>query len=115
MPLKAAIAEVINFRNLSLEQAEKAMDAIMEGLASQAQIGSYLTALRMKGETIEEIAGSAKSMRAHVVPVKVPVKSYGGMLVDTVGTGGDGRPEAPEPRYVMSGVAAHFLFRRSRH
>lgn len=91
MPLKFAIAEVINGRNLTLEQAEKAMNIIMDGEATQAQIGSYLTALRMKGETIEEIAGSARAMRAHVVPVPVELTGIGSMLVDTCGTGGDGK------------------------
>jgi anthranilate phosphoribosyltransferase len=90
MPLRTAIAEVINGRHLSVEQAEMAMNIIMSGEATQAQIGSYLTALRMKGETVEEIAGSAKAMRAHVVPVQVPME-VGGMLVDTCGTGGDGK------------------------
>jgi anthranilate phosphoribosyltransferase len=89
MPLKAAIAEVINRRDLSLEQAETAMNAIMSGEATPAQIGSYLTALRMKGETVDEIAGSAKSMRAHVIPVEVNAGER--MMVDTVGTGGDGK------------------------
>lgn len=91
MPLKFAIAEVINGRNLTLEQAEKAMNIIMDGEATQAQIGSYLTALRMKGETVEEIAGSARAMRAHVVPVPVELTGIGSMLVDTCGTGGDGK------------------------
>ncbi len=91
MPLKFAIAEVINGRNLTLEQAEKAMNIIMDGEATLAQIGSYLTALRMKGETVEEIAGSAKAMRAHVVPVPVDLTGIGSMLVDTCGTGGDGK------------------------
>jgi anthranilate phosphoribosyltransferase len=89
MPLRAAIAEVINGRDLSLQQAEVAMDVIMRGEATEAQIGSYLTALRMKGETVEEIAGSARSMRAHVVRVKPAV--HHAMLVDTCGTGGDGK------------------------
>src|SRR5690606_37884910 len=90
MPLKAAIAEVINGRDLTMEQAEAAMDVIMRGEASPAQIGSYLTALRMKGETVDEIAGSARSMRNHVVPVR-PALGNGAMLVDTCGTGGDGK------------------------
>ncbi|MDT8305024.1 MAG: anthranilate phosphoribosyltransferase [Anaerolineae bacterium] len=89
MPLKAAIAEVINGRDLSLEQAEAAMDVIMRGEATEAQIGSYLTALRMKGETVEEIAGSARSMRRHVV--RVEPAAHHAMLVDTCGTGGDGK------------------------
>jgi anthranilate phosphoribosyltransferase len=90
MPLRAAIAKVINRQDLSLEEAESAMDAIMDGASTQAQIGSYLTALRMKGETAEEIAGSARSMRKHVIAVNVPLNE-GGRLVDTCGTGGDGK------------------------
>lgn len=91
MAIKEAIAAVINGRSLTLAQAEAAMDSIMRGEATPAQIGSYLTALRMKGETVDEIAGSAKSMRAHVVAVELPVARMGGMLVDTCGTGGDGK------------------------
>lgn len=90
MPLRTAIAEVINRRDLTMAQAEAAMNVIMSGEATQAQIGSYLTALRMKGETVDEIAGSAKAMRNHVVQVSVPM-DIGGMLVDTCGTGGDGK------------------------
>lgn len=90
MPLKEAISKVIQYRDLDLDQAKAAMDIIMNGEATPAQIGSYLTALRMKGETVDEIAGSARSMRAHVVQVDVPVEA-GAMLVDTCGTGGDGK------------------------
>jgi len=89
MPLKHAIAQVINGRDLSFDEAEAAMNVIMDGEATAAQIGSYLTALRMKGETADEIAGSAHSMRRHVVAVAVGPGS--GMLVDTCGTGGDGK------------------------
>ena len=91
MPLKWAIAEVINGRDLSQEQAESAMNVIMDGEATAAQIGSYLTALRMKGESVDEIAGSAQSMRQHVVSVPVPSDLSDEMLVDTCGTGGDGK------------------------
>ena len=89
MPLKHAIAQVINGRDLSFDEAEAAMNVIMDGDATPAQIGSYLTALRMKGETVDEIAGSAHSMRRHVVAVAAGPGS--GMLVDTCGTGGDGK------------------------
>jgi anthranilate phosphoribosyltransferase len=82
---------VINGRNLTFNEAEAAMDIIMNGEATPAQIGSYLTALRMKGETVDEIAGSARSMRSHVVAVPVDTAVYGDMLVDTCGTGGDGK------------------------
>ena len=91
MEIKEAIGEVINGRNLTIDQAEAVMDNIMSGAATDAQIGSYLTALCMKGETVAEIAGSAKSMRNHVVPVKLPAAELGEMIVDTCGTGGDGK------------------------
>lgn len=91
MPLKSAIGAVINGQDLTLAEAEAAMDVIMTGAATPAQIGSYLTALRMKGETVEEIAGSARSMRAHVVPVSVSLNGANDVLVDTCGTGGDGK------------------------
>ncbi len=91
MEIKEAIGAVINGRHLTLKQAEAVMDSIMSGGATDAQIGSYLTALRMKGETVAEIAGSAKSMRSHVVPVTLPALAAGEMVVDTCGTGGDGK------------------------
>ena len=91
MRMKEAIGLVINGRSLSQDQAEAVMDSIMSGEATPAQIGSYLTALRMKGETVAEIAGSAKSMRRYVVPVSLPVLEAGEMVVDTCGTGGDGK------------------------
>jgi anthranilate phosphoribosyltransferase len=81
---------VINRRDLSFDEAAAAMDVIMGGEATPAQIGGYLTALRMKGETADEIAGSAHSMRKHVVPVAVTLAG-GEILVDTCGTGGDGK------------------------
>lgn len=91
MPLKSAIGEVINQRDLTQDQARLAMDIIMDGAATPAQIGSYLTALRMKGETVDEIAGSAASMRRHVISVQIPISATGGILLDTCGTGGDGK------------------------
>ncbi|MCO5185123.1 MAG: anthranilate phosphoribosyltransferase [Anaerolineae bacterium] len=90
MDLKPYIAETINGRNLTLSQATEAMNIIMDGAATQAQIGSYLTALRMKGETWKEIAGSAAAMLTHVVPV-TPTLADGEPLIDVVGTGGDGK------------------------
>lgn len=90
MPLKSAIDKVINGRDLSFDEAAAAMDAIMDGAATPAQIGSYLTALRMKGETVDEIAASAYSMRRHVIPVNITLGN-GEFLIDTCGTGGDGK------------------------
>lgn len=80
------LQRVIDGNDLTAAEAEKAMDLIMSGQATPAQIGAYLIALRMKGETIDEITGSARAMRAHVSPV---VSRRTG-LVDTCGTGGDG-------------------------
>ncbi len=86
--IKVAIAKVIRREDLTQTEAEAAMNDIMAGEATQAQIGAYLIALRMKGETVDEITGSARSMRANVVPV--PVRERAG-LYDTAGTGGDGK------------------------
>ena len=85
--LKPYITKVINNENLSAEEAEKAMTIIMTGEATQAQIGAYLVALRMKGETVPEITGSARAMRS--VVSKVEINTKGAPLVDIVGTGGD--------------------------
>ena len=86
--IKDAIAKTIRREDLTQAEAEAAMMDIMTGNATQAQIGAYLIALRMKGETVDEITGSARAMRANVVPV--PVKTVG-TLYDTAGTGGDGK------------------------
>ncbi|GIV63956.1 MAG: anthranilate phosphoribosyltransferase [Bellilinea sp.] len=84
--LKPYLAKVMNYQHLSATEAEQAMDIIMSGQATPAQIAGYLVALRMKGETVEEILGSARAMRAHAQTVSV----RGAPLVDTAGTGGDG-------------------------
>ena len=86
--LKPYIALAVNRKNLSAEQAEAAMHIIMTGQATQAQIGAYLIALRMKGETLAEITGSARAMRA--TAVRVTVARGNEPLFDTAGTGGDG-------------------------
>ncbi|HET6445804.1 MAG TPA: anthranilate phosphoribosyltransferase [candidate division Zixibacteria bacterium] len=93
MPLKSEIAALVRFHDLTTDQAEQAMNIIMNGESSPAQIASYLTALRMKGETVEEITGSARAMRSHVVSVDMSVmgQTSDEMLVDTCGTGGDGK------------------------
>jgi anthranilate phosphoribosyltransferase len=86
--LKPYIAKVMNRQNLTTQEAEEAMNIIMTGQATQAQIGGYLVALRMKGETVVEITGSARAMRAQAS--LVPYKTKGECLLDTAGTGGDG-------------------------
>jgi anthranilate phosphoribosyltransferase len=86
--LKPFIAKAINRQDLTPEEAEQAMTVIMTGQATQAQIGAYLTAMRMKGETIEEITGSARAMRG--VAVKLTLSEKVNPVYDIVGTGGDG-------------------------
>jgi anthranilate phosphoribosyltransferase len=86
--LKPYIAKIMQGQNLSSQESESAMQIIMNGQATPAQIGGYLVALRMKGETVEEIAGSARAMRAHAEAVHPTIN--GDALLDTAGTGGDG-------------------------
>jgi anthranilate phosphoribosyltransferase len=86
--LKPFIAKALKREDLTAAQAEEAMHVIMTGQATPAQIGAYLVALRMKGETVDEITGSARAMRANAVPV--PLQRKNGALYDTAGTGGDG-------------------------
>jgi len=85
--LKPFIAKTINRADLTDAEAEEAMNIIMTGQATQAQIGAYLVALRMKGETIDEITGSVRAMRANAVKVKLNTNES---IYDIVGTGGDG-------------------------
>lgn len=87
--LKPYLAQAIRREHLSAAQAEEAMNIIMTGQATPAQIGAYLIALRMKGETVDEITGSARAMRANAVRV-TPTLKVGEALYDTAGTGGDG-------------------------
>ena len=85
--IREAIAKIIDRQDLSEKEMVGVMDEIMSGNATQAQIGSFITALRMKGETIDEIAGAARVMRDKAT--KVDAADPGEILVDTVGTGGD--------------------------
>ena len=84
----AAITEYIKpllkGENLSLEQSSQLLDTIFEGQVGEAQIAAFLTAMQVKGVTSQELAGFAKSLRRHAVPVKVDVSN----LIDTCGTGG---------------------------
>lgn len=84
--MKQILAQVINKQNLSFEQAKQAMDYIMDGGATEAQTAAFLIALRMKGETVDEISGFAEVMRNKATNFIPDVENY----VDAVGTGGDG-------------------------
>lgn len=87
MDIQKAIDVLSRFGHLQAEEAEAVMNQIMRGEATEAQIGAYLMALRMKGETQDEIVGSARAMRANAT--KVPINVDGDNLLDTCGTGGD--------------------------
>src|ERR1700722_16961980 len=84
--MKQALQALINRQDLSEQQAEGVMTQIMEGAATPAQIAALIVELRMKGETVEEVAGFARVMRRYAV--RVPVSSER-VVVDTCGTGGD--------------------------
>jgi len=86
--LKKFIAKVVDRINLSEEEAGEAMASIMGGELHPTQIASFITALRMKGETIQEITGFARTMRAKAVRIR---SKEGEGVVDTCGTGGDGK------------------------
>lgn len=82
--IKEAIQEVVTGKNLTFEEAEAVMDEIMSGTASQIQMSAYLTALSLKGETIEEITASAAGMRKHCIRLLHDMD-----VLEIVGTGGD--------------------------
>jgi anthranilate phosphoribosyltransferase len=84
--VQEALGRLLDGHDLSREQARSVMDEVMRGEATPAQIGGFLVALRLKGETAGEIAGCAEAMRQHVLTVR-PRRDD---LVDTAGTGGDG-------------------------
>jgi anthranilate phosphoribosyltransferase len=84
--ITAAIATLVDGRDLSRSSAREVMSEIMRGEATRAQIGGFLVALRAKGETADEITGCAEAMREHVVHVRASRED----IVDTAGTGGDG-------------------------
>lgn len=83
--LRAAIGSAVAGEHLGPDAMRDVVDAIMAGGASPAQIGALLTALRMKGETVDELVGTAQALRARMLRVESP-----GPVVDTCGTGGDG-------------------------
>ncbi|MFC1846606.1 anthranilate phosphoribosyltransferase [Chloroflexota bacterium] len=82
--IKEAIKTLVEGNSLTTAQAQEVMQEIMDGEATPAQFGAFVTALRLKGETVDEIIGLAKTMRAKAVPVDIDEP-----LVDTCGTGGD--------------------------
>ena len=84
--IRESIAKVVEGVNLSESEMTSTMNEIMEGGATEAQIGSFMTALRMKGETVDEVTGAARSMRQKATRIDARAQ----VIVDTCGTGGDG-------------------------
>jgi anthranilate phosphoribosyltransferase len=83
--VRAALAAVVDGGALSIDDARLAMGAVMDGEATPAQLAALLVALRMRGETVDELAGFASAMRERVLRVEAPAGA-----IDVVGTGGDG-------------------------
>lgn len=83
--LKPLIAKVANGESLDRDEARQAFDILMSGEATPSQVGGFLMALRVRGETVSEIAGAVSSMRSRMLPVTAPADA-----MDIVGTGGDG-------------------------
>lgn len=83
--LKSFIARVAAGESLSRDEARQAFDVVMSGEATPSQIGGFLMALRVRGETVPEISGAAETMRAKMLRVRAPDNA-----IDIVGTGGDG-------------------------
>jgi len=98
--IKSAIAKIVERKNLTENEMIEVMNQIMSGECTPAQIGSFITALRMKGETIEEITGAARVMRERATPIRVgrgvldmdrdDINIDRETILDVVGTGGDG-------------------------
>lgn len=84
--IREAIDKVVHKKNLKESEMMNVMDVLMEGNATPAQIASFITALRMKGETVEEVSGAARIMRQKAT--RIDARSS--VIVDTCGTGGDG-------------------------
>lgn len=98
--IRRAISRIVEGENLSEGEMIEVMNQIMSGECTPAQIGSFITALRMKGETVEEITGAARVMRDHATPIRVgrdvldmdrdDINIDRETILDVVGTGGDG-------------------------
>ena len=98
--IKELISKVVKGEDLTEAEMEKAMEEIMTGVATPAQIGAFIVALRFKGETVDEITGAAKAMRAKAIKINVndhlvnidrdEINIDNETILDIVGTGGDG-------------------------
>ena len=82
--MKELVKKVVDGQNLTRSEAARAMDMMLEGTVSPVIVSSFLTALRMKGETVEEIVGCCEMMKSKGGSVKLDTDEY----IDFVGTGG---------------------------
>ncbi len=108
MSLLPYLEPVTEKRNLTAEQAREAMRVILGGQASQPQLAGFVIAMRMKGETVEELVGFARAMREMAVPVEHGL--VGETLLDTCGTGGDGAGTfniSTIAAFVVAGAGVH--------
>ena len=92
--IEAAIQQVKQGQNLSMEQAAEAMGAIVEGRCQEAEIARLLGALHNKGESVDEVAGAAAALRRNMTPIR----NRHAVLLDTCGTGGDGSAPSTSAR-----------------
>ncbi|HTP34695.1 MAG TPA: anthranilate phosphoribosyltransferase [Candidatus Acidoferrales bacterium] len=108
MSLLPHLVRLVERESLSADDAERAMETILRGEASQPQIAAFLVALRMKGETVSELVGFARAMRR--MAVRVDPGLAGETLLDTCGTGGDGRNTfniSTVAAFVVAGAGVH--------
>src|SRR5690606_31044097 len=85
-PLNMALGHIFNRQDLTADEMQAAVAAIMDGQAGEAEIAAFLTALRMKGESVGELVGAARAMRERATRITTDRRG----LLDTCGTGGDG-------------------------
>jgi len=105
-----ALEKIISGENLSRVEAEAAMEQILSGNASEAEIAALLTALRIKGEVVDELVGFATAMRRHAAPIVLTKSAAAGALVDTAGTGGDASCTfniSTTAAFVIAGAGVH--------
>ena len=115
MPLLPYLERVAERNNLSPEEAQEAMRVILAGQASQPQLAAFLMAMRMKGETADELVGFARAMRAMASPIDHGLS--GEAVLDTCGTGGDGAGTfniSTIAAFVVAGAGVHVHVDRSR-
>lgn len=107
MSLLPHLIRLVDEQDLSAADAEAAMQIVLRGEASHAQIAAFLIALKMKGETVDELVGFARAMRRMAAPVKPEIA---GTLLDTCGTGGDGANTfniSTVAAFVVAGAGVH--------